>query len=193
MCNNSIPSATGLSSSQPGYAVTAGYDEVTGLDSLNLPQLMQNFIATRITPAVAVWLDTTVTAQTLSITTAQPLVANVVVSANDTILPTGTVTLTGGNYSSGAVVVGGIPFFGIAADSLATGTDTLTAQYTPDETSSKLYNSASGTASVTVTAIPPIKPAVTVTTSASSITTAQGLIVTIGGNGHTQNYPHGFD
>jgi len=43
MCNNSIPSSTGLSGGQAGYLVTAGYDEVTGLGSLDL----QNFLALR--------------------------------------------------------------------------------------------------------------------------------------------------
>jgi len=35
MCNNSIPGPAGLSGGQPGFAVGTGYDEVTGLGSLD--------------------------------------------------------------------------------------------------------------------------------------------------------------
>ncbi len=36
MCNNSIPGPTGLAGGQPGYLLTDGYDEVTGLGSLDI-------------------------------------------------------------------------------------------------------------------------------------------------------------
>jgi len=36
MCNNSIPSPNGLTGGQAGYLLTAGYDEVTGLGSLDV-------------------------------------------------------------------------------------------------------------------------------------------------------------
>jgi Pro-kumamolisin, activation domain len=43
MCNNSIPSPTGLSGGEPGYLVTDGYDVVTGLGSLNILNFLQSF------------------------------------------------------------------------------------------------------------------------------------------------------
>jgi len=43
MCNNSVPSASGLSGGQAGYLVTTGYDEVTGLGSLNVQNFLSNF------------------------------------------------------------------------------------------------------------------------------------------------------
>jgi subtilase family serine protease len=46
MCNNSIPSSTGLSGGQAGFLVTAGYDEVTGLGSLDLQNFFNSYIAT---------------------------------------------------------------------------------------------------------------------------------------------------
>lgn len=39
MCNNSIPGPTGAPGGQPGYEVAAGYNEVTGLGSLNVDLL----------------------------------------------------------------------------------------------------------------------------------------------------------
>ena len=43
VCNNSIPSATGQSGGQAGYLVTAGYDQVTGLGSLDIANFLENF------------------------------------------------------------------------------------------------------------------------------------------------------
>ena len=64
----------------------------------------------------------------------------------------------------------------------------LTVTYTPDSSSSSLYHSATGSNSVTVTTTPgKVTPAVLVTPSASSITTAQALTVTVtvgGGSGN---------
>ena len=89
-----------------------------------------------------------------SITTAQSFAGTVSVSGgagNPT--PTGTVTLSSGSYTSGPIPLSqGNASFTISAGSLAMGTDTLTAAYTPDAASSSIYNSASGTASITVTA-----------------------------------------
>lgn len=45
MCNNSIPSSTGLTGSQAGYLVTTGYDEVTGLGSLDVQAFIDNYLA----------------------------------------------------------------------------------------------------------------------------------------------------
>jgi hypothetical protein len=43
MCNNSIPGPTGLAGTQPGYLVTTGYDEVTGLGSLDVQTFIKNY------------------------------------------------------------------------------------------------------------------------------------------------------
>jgi hypothetical protein len=94
--------------------------------------------------------------------------------------PTGTVTLKSGTYTSSAATLSvGAATIDIPAGSLATGADTLTVSYTPDTASAETYYSATGTSSVTVAAPAKITPAVTVTPSASSITTAQALTVTV--------------
>ncbi len=120
----------------------------------------------------------TVTPSPTSITTAQSVTVTVTVSGNDGT-PAGTVTLSGGGYSSGATTLtNGSATITIPADSLAAGTDTLTASYTPSSASSSTYNSASGTNTVTVTTVVLATPTVTVSSS-SSITTVQALTVTV--------------
>ncbi|MGA9670577.1 MAG: TIGR03118 family protein, partial [Terracidiphilus sp.] len=105
-----------------------------------------------ITPTVVV------TPSTSAITTAQALSVAIAVSGgggNPT--PTGSVTLTSGTYMSAATTLSsGAATISIPAGSLATGTDTLTASYTPDAASSSTYNSSNGSNSVIVmTAVGP--------------------------------------
>jgi len=94
--------------------------------------------------------------------------------------PTGSVTLTSGSYSSGAVILSsGSATINIPANSLSTGTDTLTAVYTPDSGSPE-YTSASGTSTVVVSSF---TPTVTVTPLATSILTTQALQVDVAVSG----------
>jgi uncharacterized membrane protein len=93
-----------------------------------------------------------VTPSLSSITTAQALTVTVAVSGGSgNPAPTGSVTLTSGDYSSAAMVLtSGSATIIIPAGLLAPGTDTLTASYVPDAMSA--YNSASGSSSVSVIA-----------------------------------------
>jgi hypothetical protein len=103
------------------------------------------------------------------------------------------VVLSSGSYSSSSVALSsGSATITIPAGSLASGSDTLTAKFTPDAGSSASYNSASGTASISVTQTgsSPVTPTVTVTPASSSITTAQSLSVTIDVSG-TSGTPTG--
>lgn len=69
--------------------------------------------------------------------------------------PSGTIAVVNGNYASFQTVLsGGKASIQVPAALLATGSVTLSAYYTPDLASSTTYNSASGTAAVTVTAGP---------------------------------------
>ena len=131
----------------------------------------------------------TVTPSASSITTAQALSVTVAVSGGaGNQVPSGSVTLSGGGYTSSATTLSaGNASINIPAGSLATGSDTLTASYTPDTASSSTYNTANGSAPVAVTNPAKTTPAVTVTPSASSITTAQVLSVTVTVNGGTGN------
>ena len=131
----------------------------------------------------------TVTPSSSSVTTEQTLSVMVVVGDGiGSRTPTGSIILTSGNYTSAATTLSsGGATVSVPAGSLAIGTDTLTASYTPDTASASAYTKASGSASVTVTAPAKTTPTVMVTPSSSSITTAQGLTVTVtvrGGSGN---------
>jgi Chitobiase/beta-hexosaminidase C-terminal domain/Palmitoyl protein thioesterase len=123
-----------------------------------------------ITPTVMV------TPASSSITTAQALTVTVVVgggTGNPT--PTGSVALTSVGYTSGAVILSsGSAMITVPLGSLATGTDALTVNFTPDLASSSIYNSATSIASVVVTlptaATPVFSPATGTYTSAQSVT-----------------------
>ncbi len=95
----------------------------------------------------------TVTPSSSSITAAQPLTVTVAVSGEDgSPTPTGSVTLAGGGYTSTATALtGGSATIDVPALSLAVGSDTLTASYTPDSSSSATYSAATGIAAITVT------------------------------------------
>jgi len=87
-----------------------------------------------------------------SITTAQSLAVGVLVNgATGPVPPTGTVTLTSGTYTSPATSLNGSATITIPAGTLPVGTDTLNVTYSGDAN----YNTATGTGSVTVNAIPP--------------------------------------
>ncbi len=130
-----------------------------------------------ITPVVKTAPTVTVAPSSSSITTAQGLTVTVTVSGTPT--PTGSVVLTSGGYTSAAATLsGGSATINVPAGSLAKGSDTLTATYTPDTASSSTYTNATGTNTETVTAAA-TAPTVTVTPTPASITTAQGLAVTV--------------
>ena len=118
----------------------------------------------------------TVTPSAASFTTAEPISATVKVSGTGAV-PTGTVTVKSGSYTSSATKLSaGSATFPIAAGTLPLGTDTLTASYAPDTASSSSYNSASGSADITVTKIP---PTVSVTPAATTVASDQDLNVAI--------------
>jgi hypothetical protein len=78
--------------------------------------------------------------------------------------PTGLVTLTGGGYtSSGATLANGSYSITVPSNKLTVGSDTLTASYSGDGA----YNTASNTATVTVTAPPVASYSVTASTTSA--------------------------
>lgn len=92
----------------------------------------------------------TVSPSSLSITTAQSLTVTVTVSGTSGT-PTGSVTLTGGTYNSGPVTLAsGSAQIVVPGNSLSTGTNSLSANYAPDASSSSIYNAGIGSVTVTV-------------------------------------------
>jgi hypothetical protein len=124
------------------YAAYVGGDNYKPSVSANVL-----LIAQQVTPVVTVLPGST------SLDPGQALSVTVTVSGGSgNLAATGTVTLTGGGYTSAALdLSGGVAIVNIPAGSLATGTDTLAVSYTPDAGSSSIFHSASGMASVTVT------------------------------------------
>jgi trimeric autotransporter adhesin len=117
-----------------------------------------------------------VTPSSTNISTLQPLSVTVVVSDGATNpTPSGTVTLTSGNYSSSATSLSnGSATINVPAGSLAAGTDALTANYSGDSN----YVPNSGSASVTVTA-PTFTVSGTAVTLNSGATTGNTSTITV--------------
>ena len=180
-----------------GYNATTGFDLATGLGSLNVANVVNAWTATTGTATPTV----TVTPQFSSINSSNSLSVTVTVAGatgapqdpnGQTIVPTGTVTLSatntsGGTYStSGTLGSNGTVTFTIPAGTLpgtiAGQPDTLTASYAGDVD----YAAKTGTGSVTVTVVSLPMPTVSVTASPTSIDTNAALTVTVsvtGSNG----------
>ena len=158
-----VGSDTLTASYTPDAASSLTFNNASGIGSVTVG----SGSAQEITPTV------TVTPAPTSITTTQALTVTVAVSggssqptvthsvhaavaraeASGNPTPTGSVIVTSGSYTSGATTLsGGSAMIAVPAGSLATGTDTLTATYTPDSGSSSTYNGATGTNTVNVTA-----------------------------------------
>jgi hypothetical protein len=117
-------------------------------------------------------------------------VVTVAVSGGSGATPAGSVTLSGGGYTSAATTLtSGSAVITVPAGSLATGTDTLTATYTPDSASSSVYKSATGTSSVVVAAAPPpgfvLANRGNITVEASAATANTSIITVTPSNGFT--------
>jgi hypothetical protein len=136
-----------------------------------------------VTPVAVVKPAVTVTPSAPSLTTAQSLTLTVNVATTPNYpAPTGTVALssTTGVLSqtatTTATVTEGVATFSLNPGDLAPGSDALSITYKPSTASGSYYNSATGAATVTVTAA---TPTVTVTPAATTITTGQALPVSI--------------
>ena len=167
---NCGPNGSGGAYFESGYNTTTGYDLATGLGSVDATQLV-NAWSTSTSLATA---TVTVTPTPNPVTTVESLSVQVSVSGGSGT-PTGTVTLSGGGYTStGETLVSGSYNFegttAIPAGSLAIGTDTLTVTYSGDST----YAATNKTATVTVNGL---TAAVTVT-QPSPISSNQPLTVT---------------
>jgi len=145
-------------------ASSATYNNAIGISTTSV-------IVTRATPAV------TVSPGSTNIMAVQPLtVTGNVSDGSGNPIPTGTVTLTSGSYSSGVVTLSnGAATVNMPAGSLGAGSDILATNYTPDTAGANIYNSATGYSSaITVTQV---TPTVTVTPAYLSITPGEVLYV----------------
>jgi hypothetical protein len=152
MCNNSIPGSSGVSSGQPGYAVGTGYDEVTGLGSLNATTFVDAYSTSgkMITPNIVVGGYVHPVNQDISISV--NLAGGPYAPA-----PTGSVVLTAGSYTSPPTPAQN-HYIVVPAGKLAQGDYTVTVTYTPDPASLLIYTAATGTGQLTVSAPEYITP-----------------------------------
>jgi hypothetical protein len=136
---------------ESGYDTASGYDLATGIGSVDAKELLTYWSTAYGTTTTA---TVTVSPASSSITTADSLSVPVTVTGSSAA-PTGTITLSGGGYTSGVETLStsgttGSYTFTIPAGDLSTGTDTLTAIYNGDG-SNTTYGIATGSATVTVT------------------------------------------
>ncbi len=159
-----------------GFAATTGFDNATGLGSLNIANVVNGWASTLGTAKATV----TVTPSQNTMLLSDSLNVTVAVSgASGT--PTGTVALVGGGYTATAATLSnGSATFAIPANKLSAGSDTLTASYGGDAT----YGEATGTATVTVNKL---TPTVSVQANPSTIgaNTQVNVTVTVTGSGPT--------
>ena len=94
-------------------------------------------------------------------------------------IPTGSVVLTSGSFSStSAILTTGTASITIPAGALSLGADTITAVYTPDTAGALNYLTATGSSVITVSS-PALQPTVTVTPTFSTIIATQTDDVTV--------------
>ena len=187
MCNNSTAGPTSLTGGLSGYLVTAGFDEATGLGSINVPNLLTN------------WVSTTV-ATTTKLTSLAP--ASVTAGSTGPVVITATVTSSGGtptgnvNFFNGSVMIGtgalsnGTATFNYNPSALAGGAYSITASY-PWNSSFGNSTSAAQTLSVQDFKIAPNPPTVTVTAPGQSGATTL-TITSLGGFNQTLTYSCGM-
>ena len=144
------PASSGNNTFQSWSGCTTASKETCNVSMTANTTVTATYAAPKITPTV------TVSPASFAITTAQSLSVAIAVSGGTgNPVVTGSVTLSSGAYSSAATTLaGGAATVNVPAGSLAVGSDTLTASYTPDSAGSSAYNPASGTSPVvTVTAV----------------------------------------
>jgi hypothetical protein len=129
---------------------------------------------------VTIPLTPTITVQPAASTSAATSSLSVKVTVTGSgATPSGTVTLSGGGYTSAATALaGGIATIVIPANSLSAGNDTLTASYSGDANYSPATGGVTGTAAVKVLATP-LASTVTVTPATSTLNSGSTLSVTV--------------
>jgi len=182
MCNNSTAGPTSLTGGLSGYLVNTGFDEATGLGSINVANLLANWVSTVVpTTTTLILAPASVTAGASG-----PVVMTATVKSS-TGTPTGNVNFFNGSNRVGTgALSNGTATFNYNPSALTGGTYSITANY-PWNTSFGNSNSAAQTLSVQdfkVTANPP-----TVSVSAPGHSGTTTLTITpINGFNQTLSY-----
>ncbi len=139
MCNNSTPGPAGLTGGLSGYAVGTGYDEATGLGSINVANLLANWSGAATTTTVSSSLNPF--ASGASVTYAAT------VTTTGPNAPTGTVNFFDGATQLGTGTLNGAGSATLAASNVTSlGQHSITATYSGDAS-----NATSTSSPLTVT------------------------------------------
>jgi subtilase family serine protease len=168
LCNNSTPGQGSLAGGQPGYILTTGYDQATGLGSLDVA----NFLLVASGGA-----RTTLTASANPATT----VRNISITANVTgssTTPTGTVQFVVDGTNSGSPIALASGTATLPATTYTAGTHTIVAIYSGDAT----YPGNRSTAlSLQVTGTSTSGPSLTITPAIIAVTSSATATVSLTG------------
>ena len=174
----------------PGYSAAAGYDQATGLGSLNVANVVTAWTA--VAPGTST-ATVTVTPSPTTLPISEILPVTVTVAGPTTkgtaVAPTGSVTLTTGTFTSPASALSssGTSVILVPANSLSVGTNSISVSYSGDV----LYGAATGSASVTGTAAALLTPVVTVTPASSGVNSGASLSVAASVTGSGTSAPTG--
>ncbi len=166
-----------------GYTAGTGYDQVTGLGSMDTFNMISSWSAGgAVTRSAA---NVQVTSDASSITPTDTTIVTATVKGSNGATPTGTVTFMQGSTTLGTATLSGsggtaTASLTVKGTQLAVGADTITAQYSGDNT----FTSASASVSVTVTSVAASgTPSITGLTNGASFqkTYAPGMVLTVFG------------
>ena len=179
--NCSVNHAGDLIGILSGYTAATGYDQATGLGSLNVANVVNAWPVIAGTSSAKVTV--TPASSTLVSTSTLTVTGTVASSSLGGTTPTGTVTLSAGGYTSDLQsLAAGAYSFSIPANSLTASDTSVTVAYNGDSN----YAAATGTATIAVTA--PTGTATvkgTATPSSVAVTAAVSVAVTVSGTGTT--------
>lgn len=171
MCNNSTPGPTSQTGGLSGYLVQTGYDEVTGLGSIDVGNLLASWIGA----------STTMTSTPNPSTIGAAVTFTVTVSGSGGPTPTGSVTFfnSGVSIGAGTLNTSGVATFSTSA--LPVGSSSITAQYSGDQ------NYASGVSNALTQVVTLLSSTTTLTSSLNPSIGGQAVTftATVTGTGST--------
>ena len=126
MCNNSTPGPTGQTGGLSGYQVDAGYDEVTGLGSIDVGNLLASWA-----PVIS---NITVTSSVNPTALGAPVTFTATVTGTANGTPTGTVTFLDNGTSIGAATLNAGAVATLSTSILTVAVHPISASYGGDAT-----------------------------------------------------------
>lgn len=138
------------SGTTPGYNAGVGYDLATGLGSLNVANVVDNWTSDAGTGKATLTVTPNSSSAPINIAADASLTFSITVTGSGAT-PTGSVTVAGGGYGATQSLTSGAAAVVIPANSLAPGSQTLTVTYSGDIN----YATTNATESVTVAADSP--------------------------------------